>query len=448
MTKAQKTSNGCAPLLLACLGLALVAFGIVATLRVLQRGRDETPEPVERFRVQSRSMEPTFCGPRFALRCPECNATFSVALDVDPARGATGNLDSPEARDFRERARFAACPECGFDRVPTSDATFNDGELVDADPDANASIERWDVAVFRDASGRRALKRVVGFPGERVAIRNGDLCVNGALERRSWEQIWSTAASVGATEIKRDGERTTITRVLRSRDPNGNARSTPTSISNESPIPAWNGANAAPVEFARDFFLEFQWLARDGAPCRFGVLARRPTRAWLVELDSERATIDVASTPLYNGRARSGRDFAELTRADFAREERTQFEWRRYDLRADRNYAIQLAIVDGELILCVDGLECARVETNDLDDPSIGVAVPFVLLGDATRVTTPRILRDLHYSSARDASPETVVPQGHFYVLGDNSPASRDSRFADVGCVVLSGALVKRDERP
>ena len=445
MTSSESASRGCAPLALALVGLAIVACGIVATLRALERARSEAPRRVERFRVQSRSMEPQFLGPRFALQCPKCGARFYLALDVAPDPAARGNAESREARDFRERARYASCAECGFDRVPTVEAVFYDGELVAA-AEQDVALARWDVAVFKDASGRQALKRVVGLPCERVALRNGDLYINGAIVKRDWRQIWSTASDVGATETTRYSDRTLVSRVMRYRDDDDRTRVQQTAITNESQAPAWNGANVANVEFARDFLVDFEWFARDGALAKFAILARRPTGAWLVELDPARRAIDVASIRLYNGRATSGRTFESLTRADFAREERTRFDWHVEPQTARKNYNVKLAIVDGELILVVDGNLCARLETNDLNDPIVGIATPFVVLGDSSRVTALKLARDLHYSSVNFGA-ETTVPQGLFYVLGDNSPASRDSRFDDVGAVKFVRALVKRDER-
>jgi len=38
---------------------------------------------------------------------------------------------------------------------------------------------RWQVVAFRNTEGFRVMKRVVGLPGEALALREGELCING-----------------------------------------------------------------------------------------------------------------------------------------------------------------------------------------------------------------------------------------------------------------------------
>ena len=93
-------------------------------------------------------------------------------------------------------------------------------------------------------------------------------------------------------------------------------------------------------------------------------------------------------------------------------------------------------LVDGEIAVLIDGTELARFDSRDAEEETkIGIATPFVLLGDATRAQRPTLWRDLHYSSVADSRSERTIPAGRYYALGDNSPASRDSRFEDVGFV-------------
>ncbi|MCF0234977.1 MAG: hypothetical protein HUK22_08395, partial [Thermoguttaceae bacterium] len=92
------------------------------------------------FRVQSCSMEPQYPGPRFRIQCPACGESFAVSIDVasvgksPESVSPPSNAESPEARRFRETTRFFACPLCGYDQAPTSNAEFQDGALVEFPP--------------------------------------------------------------------------------------------------------------------------------------------------------------------------------------------------------------------------------------------------------------------------------------------------------------------------
>ncbi len=520
-----------APLLLAALAGTTAALG-AATVATICRFPEIWREPARStavFRVQSRSMEPAFLGPRFVWSCPKCGGSFATTLDVDPSGGVrsfddappttananaasrqtenvgsasdanASNADSPEVRKFRASARFFSCPRCGFDRVPASRAVFQDGALVEAtapsavvdstpQDESTASVknvfgdwsrrferawnaekselrpERWDVVVFRAPSGRATLKRVVGFPGETVEIVNGDLFVDGRVAPRTLEQMFATSTRLDATQFRRTNDRLTVVATtpiwndapiaapLDSSDspPFPQTIFKPSSIFNESPTPRWNGDDVAPVEPVRDFVFDFSWSNADGTPTRFRLLARRPNRAFLLDFDETTPNISLRSTPLFNGKTSAGRPFAELTDADFAD---APLE------RAPRNVALPAAanandgaaqfrvfLVDGELVLTRNNIELARFSTGDeTDGATTPISTPFVLLGDVARAFAPVLRRDLHYSNvdAQDSTPRRNGETLGYFLLGDNSPASLDSRFAAFGTVAPDALLFR-----
>ncbi|MBQ5788703.1 MAG: hypothetical protein IIW01_00305, partial [Thermoguttaceae bacterium] len=345
-----------APLLLAALA-GTTAFLGAASIAALCRYPEIWREPSRStaiFRVQSRSMEPAFLGPRFVWNCPECGGSFATTLDVDSSGGVRSfddasptaspveatpdanalNVDSTEVRKFRASARFFPCPRCGFDRVPAATAVFQDGALVEAfapsaDDDSTTQDqtsqsvksvfnnwrrrverawngkktelrpERWDVVVFRAPTGRATLKRVVGLPGETVEIIDGDVFVDGRVAPRTLAQILATATRLDATQFRRDGDRLSVvaTTPIWNDAPTSDSPDfpqttfKPSAIFNESPTPRWNGDDVAPVEPVRDFVFDFAWSNADGTPTRFRLLARRPQRAFLLDFDETNATI-------------------------------------------------------------------------------------------------------------------------------------------------------------
>ncbi len=461
-----------APLVLAALAgtTALLGAASVATLCRYPELWREPPRSSAVFRVQSRSMEPAFRGPRFVWRCPECGESFATTLDVDSSGGVRSfddapNADSPEVSKFRATARFFPCPRCGFDRVPASTAVFQDGALVEATATQPAAPsdwrrrverlrtgektelrpERWAVVVFRAPTGRATLKRVVGLPGETVEIVAGDVFVDGRVAPRTLAQIAATATRLDSTQIRRTADRLSVVATTpiwnAPTEPETSISSefprtvfAPTPISNESPTPRWNGDDAAPVEPVRDFLLDFDWTNSDGAPTRFRLLARRPKRAFLLDFDETKSAVSLRSTPLVDGKTSAGRTFDELTDDDFADapSERVSFD----ALPLANAARFRVFLVDGELIFTRNDVELARFSTGDADDPATAaISTPFALLGDVARAFAPVLRRDVHYSSVAKSPERPADASPGYFLLGDNSPASLDSRFEAFGTI-------------
>lgn len=519
-SKTQKTpprSN--APLFFAGIASLFAAFGVASALylwRFPEIWADSSTRTTTVFRVQSRSMEPTFCGPRFVWRCPECGETFATSLDVEssgsvddtffdvetpifdvetPIFGAksnaipenapsSSNADSPEVRRFRETARFFACPSCGFDRVPASSAVFQDGALVEFSSRFETSgaenalnggnwrnwkswrealapkskknapgPNRWDVVIFRAPTGRATMKRVVGLPGETVRIQNGDVFVDGAPPRRPLDEIFSTATRIDSVEIRRTDSRLSFVRVAPIWNDAANAVSrtkfVPTPISNESPIPRWNGNDVAPVELVRDFLARFSWTNADGRPIRFAVLARRPERVFCLEYDEKSRRVSLRSTKSFGDKTSRGKTFEQITQADFAD---APVERAAVDLAPDAangSAVFDVFLVDGELILARNGVETARFSTGDVESTATAaISEPFAILGDVSRVGAPTLRRDLHYSTVGGASAAIEIPPLRYFLLGDNSPASFDGRFAEFGTIDAADVLFRAASRP
>ena len=508
-----------ASLLLATLAgtTALLGAATVATLCRYPEIWREPSRSTAVFRVQSRSMEPAFLGPRFVWSCPKCDGSFATTLDVASSGGVRSfddadekaanenggsasrstnanapNVDSPEVRKFRATARFFPCPRCGFDRVPASSAVFQDGALVEATaPDAfdsptarseaSSSVknvwdvwrrrverawngeknelrpERWDVVVFRAPTGRATLKRVVGLPEETVEIVNGDVFVDGRVAPRTLEQILATATRLDSTQFRRADDRLTVvaaTPIWNDAPPSESPDSPqtvfkPSSIFNESPTPRWNGDDVAPVEPVRDFVFDFSWSNADGAPTRFRLLARRPKQAFLLDFDEAAQKIALRSTPLFNGKTSAGRSFERLTDADFADAPVARVPWNAASTPDAANNAdatrFRVFLVDGEFVLTRDNVEIARFSTDDeAENAPTPISTPFVLLGDVARAFAPVLRRDLHYSTvgAQESERSRADATGYF-LLGDNSPASLDSRFASFGTIATDALLFR-----
>lgn len=387
-------------------------------------------------------MEPTWRGPRFETVCADCGRKIVTSVDITsipPSSDYDGaNASSAEVRAFRETVRVMTCPYCGSSEARAASSVFCDGDLlrVLSERAARRTPKRWRAAIIRDAGGTYSLKRIVGTPGECVTIRNGDAWIDGAPARRSSDQIWTTAAVIHPTAETRASDRLFLTRVTNVRetlqDGTTQIEAVPTAISNESSTPSFNGGASVPTELVRDFLARFNWDATGVGGGRFTMLARRPDRAWCLEFFATRGKIVARSIPLEDGQSLQGLPFEELSEADFADVE--PLVARFPASQANATLGVSVALVDGELIFAIDDEEIAKFDLGDAaSDVQAPISTPFVILGDASRASSFKIYRDLHYSSI--AESDSVTPTKGYYVLGDNSPASLDSRSPEVGAI-------------
>ena len=114
------------------------------------------------------SMAPAIVGEHRRINCPDCG--FNFRFDNSP--------DVPGQRRI-------VCPNCGCREMKRDDATAAPADRVKVAP--SQPVARWDLVAFLMSDGKSAgIKRIVGFPGEQLEIRDGNLFEGGELLRKPW----------------------------------------------------------------------------------------------------------------------------------------------------------------------------------------------------------------------------------------------------------------------
>jgi len=420
--------------------------------------------------VTTGSMAETVLGRHRTITCADCGYTFACGTDVEMM--------------FDERA---VCPNCDDDQLAIDDFREVRGDKVAIYKSVFAARDprRWEVAAFRspDDPRRILMKRIVGLPGELVQILHGDVYVNGRIVQKSLPEQRAVAVAVhddrfrpkseshfdirwqdeteaggwlrqpggwshlGYLTLKlsefshrpldwKDGPSDEASRIdwltyhhLR------RATGTP-SLAREWPVTDIYGYNQSlPVVHPNsvgDLMMvcrvryhgngSLAFYATDGGE---SFVATIDVTDWSSELRHDGIVVATASWP-----PPSGEDEADL---------REPFE-------------VVLSLFDRRFLMAIDGQELFDHDFSDSAPPAAATSRPFAvgsLNGLRIDVDSLRIYRDVYYTAvARDDGSENDRPvqlsEAEFFVLGDNSPLSEDSRRWTGGRAVTRGHLVGR----
>jgi signal peptidase I len=398
--------------------------------------------------VASSSMAPRLCGPHRLVTCRACRLRF--ACD-------SGDL-SPDA--------VAVCPNCGApdDTLGTLPDRPGDRLLIDRATWSWRAPARWDMAVFHDSADPATLlvKRIVGLPGETIELRAGDVYVNDSIACKSFSQLKRMAMLVHKDECR-----------VR---PNGSETVSRWQPENESTLwrlaekgwtrAAGGGAAAEGSETALggpDWLVYHHWQAHGGKPepgpilddyaynsqesrqlnpvsdlllrCRVRALGEGDL--WLrIGGDHSPLTIRIASST-GQGEILDDADANRFFSVD--------------PQRLAKGAVLELAFADGRFMLAVDGKivfeHPCQPPWQPLDAPDRPLAIGAI--GTAVFLSKLEVLRDVYYvpatGSGQPASPCYRLGPDQYFLLGDNSPVSVDSRQwqpAGVSGNVLMGRVL------
>ncbi len=188
--------------------LALLALAVVV-LRTFA---------VEGYMISTGSMAPCLLGYHRRVACPACGIVFDQGVPAAPGADLSDTrlayAAAPAVTESPPVAETATCPNCGkaglaVDRLPR---TEGDQLLVHKDAFTwrawlgRGGPRRWEVAVFRNPEDetRAYVKRIVGLPGERIELIDGDVYADGELQRKSFSPQLGTRIPVDAHDHQPD----------------------------------------------------------------------------------------------------------------------------------------------------------------------------------------------------------------------------------------------------
>jgi signal peptidase I len=140
----------------------------------------------EAFVIPTGSMAPTLYGQQRDVYCEKCGTRFAVGVSSVPSHDAEVRDDNARGGGpflvHGYRSQFAVCPNanCRFPNdVLTHEMFAGDRILVNKFPYEFGEPQRWDVVVFKfpEQAKTNYIKRLIGLPGERLIIENGDIKV-------------------------------------------------------------------------------------------------------------------------------------------------------------------------------------------------------------------------------------------------------------------------------
>ncbi len=393
--------------------------------------------------VCSGSMALALLGPHRSVECRECGLPFDCEADQRPV------------------ALRAVCPNCGYagnDLARRPDVR-GDRVLVDRATYRFRAPSRWEVIALRhpEQPAQACVKRLVGLPGETVQILDGDVHVNGRIQRKPWSVQRAMAVPVhdaryrarhaaaaprwrpetsssgwtrkggGAFHDGRTGEAIdwlVYHHQARLAGQSGGAREVP--VTDDGGYRQTRARRIEEVSPVGDVLLVFRVGRMEGSG-----------RLWVRAADG-RATLQVGLGPgeawpqLHrNGEKTVPKEVSPLPGGLAGRE-------------------VAVAICDCQLTLAIDDRPVLRFPYQAGPDPRVPQPRPLAIGSQGLQVdiSPPRVYRDLYYTrpigpAARFGLDRPVrLGDDEYYVLGDNSPFSQDSRTWSPGPGVPSKSLI------
>lgn len=445
---------------------------------------------VEAFKIPTGSMAPTLLGAHKDVACPNCRWEFQADHNSNTVLCPNCVYEIDITRYCRQCNRQftfkrpewlrkkASCPQCGTTLMEedASNRVRHGGNRIAVNKFIYkfTDVERWDVIVFiypihnvickncstsynnvrlddgfvckKCGSDRLSkkkknyIKRLVGLPGEKIEIANGDVYINGIIEQKPdniqkalWVPVYDSTSppddEVVPAWIKSDENwDITKTRIVMDGENNKGTTSFITFGKRITDRGAYNDRNTDTVETS-DVMIEFDISVTSASAGGVHIVLHEDNRefdAYLAINDSGGEVSRLTDKKRYTVRDTAKEILNETivaTHTDLL-------------LEHGKQYHVKFSNVDNAVKLLLDDVEVFSY-LYDQDKPperTIYHTSGIQLGGSDTTLTIDnvKIFRDIYYCnipSSRFGVDEPVqLGEDELFVLGDNSRNSNDSR--------------------
>ena len=398
---------------------------------------------VEAFVIPTGSMATTLLGAHTNFACRHCGFTFSLSVDQRTGIWPAG-IDPicPNSHHKADLLDDSAAPiKRNGDRILVQKYIYN-----------FVKPKRWDVMVFKDPQDGKTnlIKRAIGLPGERVEVIAGDVFINDQIARKSraaqsalWHLVYENDYQTmdKSWQVRWQGETNSkwtktgrILEVQPSPDPGADWLSYQDRPDRPAPsdFNEYNGqAKGRRLNAVSDVRLRFIWEPDQSEGALLGMLGDEMEQFEFRYLSDGTVQIARASDghPLLEGKAPAWKP-GKPVRVDFA--------------KAD--YRLWIALDRDRVLESKDEHYHADAKTASARP---GLAYPVIRLGASGasgRVLHLGLDRDVYYTSPKFTEPGVprtiynkpgngtegnpiVLGADQYFMLGDNSPSSKDSRL-------------------
>ncbi len=384
------------------------------------------------------SMAPTLLGTHCDVTCANCGFEYAI-----------------EAERQLKQGQIVVCPNCDHSeeletaRIRSGDRVLVWRSIVDMQPP-----QRWDMITLRmpKQSKEFGVKRIIGLPGERIQLRDGDVYIDGYLVRKSLKEQRAIAILVHDADYPPRGKKGAKSRWRGGPDSHWETSGGTFRCSGENATTDWlvyhnERRQGGPGKFVEgpitDRYAYNQTSPiRDLHPTGDVMMTCRarfaPKASWSIRA-TDRKTPYIVTFDGLQERFELRQGFRMLTSQELK-------------LGESHEHALVVSLIDRRYEIALDGRSLYQLDLDMSSNSIEPSAQPFAigLVQGSVEIDQLRVWRDVYYTVPPVLGQKGNAPPGRalfqpytlgddeYFLLGDNSPRSLDSRYMSFGIVTAS----------